>query len=352
MPESKTSKSPLSTRRQFLVSLGIAGTSAAVSIPIIQWLLSDRSTPPPSGLQQFMKRGNALGTEVSIIALHEDRQVLERAIQSAFEDLEKIESIMSIYRPVSQISDLNRRGRLDHPHPWFFEVVERGMSLSKATGGAFDLSVQPLWALYAGAKKRGALPTESEIRLTRRRVDWRKIEVERDRIRFRGADMAITLNGIAQGFATDQVRKRLAAHGIQHALIDTGEFGAVGRNRKGEPWKVGIQHPRVKDSHISRAFLDNRCIATSGDYATTFSDDRKAHHIFDPRTGHSPTSFQSVTVMADSGLEADALSTAIFVLGIEKGMGLIEGTSGADALFVLKDGRVKATRNFPRVGAS
>ncbi|MFC1588475.1 FAD:protein FMN transferase, partial [Planctomycetota bacterium] len=117
---------------------------------------------------------------------------------------------------------------------------------------------------------------------------------------------AVTLNGIAQGFAADCMLAALEANGVQHALVNTGEIGVI-----------GIQHPRHKDAFISRARLDGRCIATSGDYATTFSPDGEHNHIFDPRTGHSPKEFQSVTVLAKSGLEADALSTTIFVSGLQ-----------------------------------
>ncbi len=110
---------------------------------------------------------------------------------------------------------------------------------------------------------------------------------------------------------------------------------------------MGIQHPRIEDAYISVAKLDGRCLATSGDYATSFSPDHRDNHIFDPRTGKSPTELASVSVLAESGLVADGLSTALFVLGPEQGLRLIEATPGADALFVLKDGRTLATRGFP-----
>jgi thiamine biosynthesis lipoprotein len=121
----------------------------------------------------------------------------------------------------------------------------------------------------------------------------------------------------------------------------------MGNKPSREAWTVGIQHPRMEDAYVALARLDGRCLATSGDYATSFTADRRDNHIFDPRTGRSPANFASVSVLAESGLLADGLSTAVFVLGLEHGLELIEATPGADALFVLNDGRTRTTRGFP-----
>ena len=162
-----------------------------------------------------------------------------------------------------------------------------------------------------------------------------------------GRGMGVTLNGIAQGFATDRVLDVLRQHGIESALVDTGELGTVGNKESGAPWTVGIQDPRRSDAFVSIATLDGRSLATSGDYATAFSADFSYHHIFDPATGRSPQAFRSVSVVASSGLDADALSTAAFVLGLPNGLRLIDEWPGADAMFVLKDGSVQATAGFP-----
>src|SRR6185503_14614456 len=117
----------------------------------------------------------------------------------------------------------------------------------------------------------------------------------------------------------------------------------VGAKPDGSGWQIGIQHPRVADSYLSVAKLAGRCLATSGDYETGFSADYRHHHLFDPRTGYSPTDFSSVSIAAATALEADALSTAVFVLGPDVGLKLVQDTPGADALVVLKDGRTQAT---------
>jgi thiamine biosynthesis lipoprotein len=212
------------------------------------------------------------------------------------------------------------------------------------TGGAFDPTVQPLWALHA----RGT-PSEADVAAAKALVDWTKVEVGPRRIVLGRPGMAVTLNGIAQGFAADRVREVLRAHGVRHALADTGEFNGMGRRPDGDAWRVGIQHPRVADAWAALASLEDRFLATSGDYATPFSADFKSHHIFDPATGRSPEALSSVTILAPSGIEADALSTSVFVLGPDRGLALCASRPGVDALTLLKDGTPLATPNFPRV---
>lgn len=182
--------------------------------------------------------------------------------------------------------------------------------------------------------------------MARQRVDWRRCEVRSDRIRL-GVGQSLTLNGIAQGFAADRVRQVLEAHGIRHALVDAGEFAALGRKPDGKAWRVGVQHPRIPEAFAALADMDGRFLATSGDYQTAFTEDFSSHHIFEPKTGRSPSALSSVTVLAPTGLEADALSTAIFVLGPGPGLELAGRRPGVDALLILKGGDVLRTPGFP-----
>ena len=140
----------------------------------------------------------------------------------------------------------------------------------------------------------------------------------------------------------------LRENGIEHALVNTGETAAMGRRADGQSWKTGIQHPRRQDAYVAVAKFDGRSLATSGDYETSFSSDHVFNHIFDPATGRSPRGFSSVTVVSPACLDADALSTAIFVLGAEKGLALAAATPNTDVLLVFKDGRTLATAGFPR----
>jgi thiamine biosynthesis lipoprotein len=321
------------TRRQFLFMTAGLGGAAGLGL----WSLLRDST------RSVTRTARALGSEVSITAVH-DRP--EAAIEKAFAELDRVEDILSLYRPHSELCRLNATGRVDRPHPYLVHVLRRARAMSEQSQGGFDVTVQPLWTLYAEAKRTNALPDASAIDAARAKVDWRKLSVSDDRITLERG-MAVTLNGIAQGFALDRVTDVLRANGIHHSMINTGELGALGRKKDGSPWTVGIQHPRETEAFIELARLDGRCMATSGDYNTTFTPDRAYNHIFDPRTGRSPEHFSSVTIVAKTGMDADALSTAVFVVGLEKGARLIEGTPGADAFFVMKDGRTLSTKGFP-----
>ncbi len=140
----------------------------------------------------------------------------------------------------------------------------------------------------------------------------------------------------------------LAAHGVEHALVNAGEFAALGKSPRDAAWKVGVQHPREADALAAVTALDGRALSTSGDYATTFASDFSRHHLFDPHTGGSPTELASVSVLAPTAMEADALSTAVFVLGADAGLALIARTPGADVLLIGRDGNERRSAGFPQ----
>jgi thiamine biosynthesis lipoprotein len=324
----------MSNRRQFFLALaGAAG-------------LGISAQAAGTNLQPVRREGVAFASPVSILVLHDDPDAAACAIDAAMPELDVIERVMSLYRPDSEIRRLNRDGALEHPHPYMVEVLRAAQAMSQRSDGAFDVTVQPLWTLYKEASRAGRRPAADALEAARRLVDWRQVQVTDDRIAFRRKGMAITLNALAQGFAADRVMAALRAHGIAHALVNTGEIGALG-DKGGEPWVLGIQDPRRLDEFAARAQLVDRGMATSGDYATTFTKDRLYHHIFDPQTGRSPEAFASVTVTAPTATEADALATAAFVAGPEKGLALVRSTPAAEGFFIFKDGRMLATEGFP-----
>lgn len=282
-----------------------------------------------------------------MLALHPSGAVGEKALDDAFAELARVERVMSIYLPDSELSRLNRDGALTRPDPYLIRVFKEAQLMADRSSGAFDVTVQPLWNLYAAANKSGALPGDGEIDAARAKVDWRGLTVTDTELRLRDPGMSVTLNGIAQGFAADRAMEAFRRNGIEHALINTGEISSLGQKAGGEPWVVGIQHPRTADAYLGLAKLAGHCMSTSGDYETTFSPDKAYNHIFEPWTGRSPKELASVTVIAPNATQADALSTAIFVLGAEKGANLARSLPGVDLLMVLKDGRQLASDGFP-----
>lgn len=342
----------ISGRRKFLtVALG-AGAAAALGLAANagrKTAVDSQPSVAPQDLQTFTRTSWALGTDIALTVLHSDREVAERALNAAFIELNQVEDVLSIYRPNSQISRLNRTGRLDRPHNHFLKVFNASQEMARTSNGAFDATVESLWELYSDAKKKNDLPTPTELEIARAKVDFKKIQSSSAGIEFTAPGMKITFNGIAQGYAADCVLAVLKSQGIQHALIDTGEMASEGHKADGSAFRVGIQHPRKQDEFIGICAMDGRALATSGDYATYFTDDFLYHHIFDPATGRSPLELASASILAPTGMTADALTKPVFVLGAEKGMALIESLPGCDAFLVTKSGKQYRSKGFPLV---
>ena len=295
--------------------------------------------------QKHLRRAKALGTKVKFTVFHPKQKRANRAIDAALDKIEHVEQLMSLYRTDSQLSLLNRQGALRNPHPDLVTALKKSIELSRRTGGAFDVTVQPLWKLYARHADLRTLPTEAEIGKVRQRMGWEYIRIEPEIIYFDRPGIQVTLNGVAQGMAADFARQALEECGIRDALVDAGEFNAIGSPMRRESWQIAVQHPR-QDGNIAETGLQGRCLSTSGDYGTKFSDDYRHHHLLDPRTGISPTELSAVSVAAPTALEADALSTALFVLGSGRAKEMVGFMDRVDALFVSKSGHVTATDGF------
>lgn len=302
---------------------------------------------PPVSQQPVSRTSRALGADVSMTVLGLPPAAAERALDAAFGELETVERLMSIYRPDSQLSTLNRTGRLDDAHPYFMQVLQAADEAWRLSDGAFDATVQPLWDAYSAAKANGRFPTPDELAAARAKVDWRRVEIKGRQVRLHGEGTALTFNGIAQGFAADWAVAALRWHGVEHALINTGELRAIGPKLDGRAWTVGIQHPREAEAYVSLAGLAGRSLATSGDYETTFSADFQKNHVFDPRTGDSPTELASASIVAPTAMQADALSTSAMVLGAQRTLALVSRLPQVDALLVQKNGRTLTTPGFP-----
>ena len=282
----------------------------------------------------------AFGTTLSITVMHHDQKQAELAIEDGFAQAKKVDALMSIYSASSQVYQLNRAGTLADPDPHLLTVLAESQRMSRLSQGAFDITVQPLWLQFTRSKAAGKLPAEAEIMRAKALVNWRDLEVSPQQLRLNKPGMSITLNGIAQGYAVDLALAAVRQRGIVDALLDTGEFISVGRKSAVQPWLVGVQNPRNSAELTTALQMDGRSVATSGDYATTFSPDFMHHHIFDPATGDSPLELASVTVAAPTGLEADALSTALFVMGHQQAIRLASQLHHVDVLIVSKQGSI------------
>jgi len=306
------------TRRRLLALLGGAGLVGAAT-----WLRDERRI--------YRMRGQALGTEVTLTAWHKDREESDHALREAFAELDRVESILSLYCPESQLCQLNQGGHLARAHPYLLGVLQLARVVSQQSNGAFDVTIQPLWLAHDQARQEGRELSSERLAIARDNVDWRQIRIEGQAVHLDMPGMALSLNGIAQGFAVDRVRDVLQQQGITHALIDTGEFGSLGHGPTSKPWRVGIEDPSSLGVLAEEVTLDGRCLATSGNLPQL--KERGRNHILDPRSGNPVHRWASVSVIADSAMLADALSTALSVLDREEGEQLLLAFSGAEAIW-------------------
>lgn len=221
-------------------------------------------------------------------------------------EIERIENIFSLYRPTSALSQLNETGSLAAPPAEFLELLSLSASLHAATGGAFDPSVQPLWQAYAQGGGDAA------TRNAKRRIGWRHLTFGPDRIAFGRPGMALTLNGIAQGYLTDRVTALLERAGLSDVLVDMGEIRALGERPGGGAWRAGIVFPD-RGAPAARVTLSGRALATSAPGGTRIGAGGPGH-IIDPRSGRPGARWDLVSVSADRAVLADGLSTAFCVM--------------------------------------
>jgi len=343
-------------RRRALISACVGSAVAALAgwelIPArAQAGMLIRSERLASGQRLYAGADRAFGTDIAVKVLHADQRQAELAVEDALQAAKKIDALMSIHSEASQVFRLNRDGWLDRPDPHLLRVLEEARRLSQLTDGAFDITVQPLWAKFSQAAAVHCLPSHEERQAARSLVNWRELRLEKDRVSFGQPGMAITLNGMAQGYAADLALAAVRARGVEHALLDTGEFISSGVRTLGRGWALGVRHPRQADGYTAALRMDGRSVATSGDYETSFTPDFVHHHIFDPATADSPLELASVTVVAPTGLLADGLSTALFVMGSDKALALAAQLDRVDVLLVDKEGKTWKTPNLHELRA-
>lgn len=300
----------------------------------------------PAPLVWTSRTLNAMGTSMQLQLAHADAAFAEQALEAAIGDIRSVEDQMSLFRSDSAICELNRTGALARAPADLLRVLHTAQQVSARSQGAFDVTVQPLWLAFDAARQQGRLPSRAEVVAARRRVGWRGLQVHAGSVRMQQAGMGITLNGIAQGYAADKVRARLQSLGIAHALVDTGEWSALGAPAHAGDWTLGVASPRGAHALLGALAMQGHCVATSADDQCTFSDDFVNHHIFDPHTGYSPTDLSCVSVMATSCVMADALTKVFFMAGYDQALPLAKAW-GVQVLVVDKRGRWQASAGLP-----
>jgi len=264
--------------------------------------------------------------------------LMEEAAGSVLEEFQRLDTRFNRFKPASEISRINASaGEWVATDDEILSVLASAREYTQITGGAFDITVGPLVDLWGFGTENPEVPSPAEIRDVLGLIDGSKMIIDRPNKRVKlTPGMSLDPGGILKGYAVDRAATRLREEGIRTALIDAGgNIYVLGRKERG-PWRIGIQHPRSPDNVIAVVSVDeNKALATSGDYQRFFeADGHRYHHILDPRTGRPSRHLVSATVIADSAMEADALSTGVFVLGPDKGMDLVERLPGVEAVLV------------------
>jgi thiamine biosynthesis lipoprotein len=319
------------TRRRVLTLIGAAG-----GLPLIAGRAS-RGDPPV-----FEWRGQALGAEAQLLLAHPDAAEARLAAARCVAEIARLERVFSLFDPASELSRLNRDGRLAAPSHDLRVLLAEARRFGALSNGAFDVTVQPLWRLAAAHFARPGHdpegPSDWQVAAARALVDYRNVDLARGRIAFRQPGMGVTLNGIAQGYITDRATDLLRESGFDNVLVQLGETRALGRPAPDRPWRVAVPDPLGAHDDQGNLDLVNRAVAVSSGTAARFDTAGRHHHLFDPATGASAARTLAVTVIAGRATTADALSTALSVAPPEAGEGLLRAAGAGRAVVVLPDG--------------
>lgn len=294
--------------------------------------------------QQVSRSRILMGTVVEISAFGADPGRLEAAVTDAFAEMARIEALM---RPAGEGSDVARLSASEQGTevaPETAAVVALGLQVAAVSGGAFDMGLGRLKALWAIEGENPRVPSAEEIGQALAGTGRGDLRLAGTRVEKAAPTLAVDLGAIAKGYAVDRAAEVLGKAGIGSAAVNAGgDIRLIGK-RGGRPWRIAIQHPREADRPLATLELSDVAVVTSGDYERFFEKEGvRYHHIFDPRTGYPAGRCRSVTVVAKSAALADALSTAVFVLGPEEGLALLRRFPQTEGLIVGADGTPHAS---------
>ncbi len=326
-------------------------SSAMLLVVLLLGCEREVSSVPP--LERHKALRNMMGTSVKIVIGAPNEETAAAAMEKAFERIAEIENTVSSWRPGSEISRLNDAAGGD----WVkiseetFEILEKALEYSRTSDGAFDVTVGPLIKLWKSAGLEGRLPEEAELRDAIAITGYDKLLLDGTgpaaRLTVKG--MSVDLGAIAKGYAVDQALATLRTCGITCALVDAGgDVGVMGGRPEGGRWALGIQHPIEEGKLLEQVIeMTDGAVATSGNYRRyVMIGGKRYSHITDPRTGRPTHAVPSVTIIAQDATTADGVATTVSVLGVEKGMMLVEKLPRVEALLVtIKNGELNLHRS-------
>ena len=284
-----------------------------------------------------------MGTEISVHVWQENAEDGLAVIEDAFAEVERIEGLMSTYIEDSEISEINR-GAAEAPVAAGDELIQlilRSLDISMLTRGAFDITYDSVGQYYDFRERQR--PDAETIEEELKRIDFRLVEVDRlaGTVRFLAPGVRINLGGIAKGYTVERAVSLLRSRGIQHGIVTAGGDSRLLGDRRGQPFMVGIRDPRKDDEVALTIPLEDEAISTSGDYERYFEEDgQRYHHIIEPATGLPASGVHSATIVGPDAVLTDALSTSVFVLGVDQGLTLISTLPDYEGIVIDAEGRL------------
>ncbi|MGI1679601.1 MAG: FAD:protein FMN transferase [Cellvibrionaceae bacterium] len=294
-----------------------------------------------------------MGTSVSVTLWHDDPVIGEQAIAAVMAEMRRIDETFSPYKPASELSVVNREA-FKKPLTMSSEltaIIDKALFYSRVSQGAFDITFASVGKHYDYRNKQQ--PTDQQREELIEAINYQFIQVDKktNAIKFLHPNVQIDLGGIAKGYAVDRGAQILTDYQVTNATISAGGDSRIVGDKRGEPWVIGIKKPRglqasdaVKRDQVAIMLpLENTAISTSGDYERFFINEKtgeRVHHILNPKTGKSASGIVSVSVIGPVGFDTDPLSTTVFVLGVEKGLKLINKFKGFDCVIIDSAGNV------------
>lgn len=292
----------------------------------------------------FHRSEYIMGTIFDITAAGDDERLLEVTSKKAFDEIKRIEGLMSRYKETSEVTLVNKNAgiapvKVGHE---LIDVLVEAKRISELSDGAFDVTIGPLTDLWGFDLEKNVVPPTEKIEELRKLVNYRKLNIDEQAstVYLEEKGMMIDVGGIAKGYSVTRAMKVFEDAGLKDIIINAGGNLNLRGDKRGKPWRVGIQGPRDESKLLGKLTLTEISVATSGDYQRYFiKDGIRYHHILDPRTGFPAKGLISATVIGRSKTSMDGFSSAVFILGADKGAALLKKT-GAEGIMVMEDGRV------------
>jgi thiamine biosynthesis lipoprotein len=308
--------------------------------------------------QRVVIEDKAMGTRVVLAAYTTEtigRVAVRKALDAALAEIRRIESVMSTWIPTSDVSKINNEAgsKPVSVSEETFNVIAKSLWISKLSEGTFDITFASMGALWSFDENLSTrVPDPKEVEKARKKIDYTKVKLDATEttVMLQDADTRINLGGIAKGYAIDRASALLRERGLTSFYCQAGgDLFVEGKKPDGTPWRVGIRDPRGPEGkYFAILDVEDHAFSTAGDYERFFltKDGKRYHHILDPRTGYPATASRSVTIWAKDAVTADAIDNAVFILGPEKGLALVESLDETGAVIVDANNKVHVSKRL------